>query len=205
MIFLLLNFVSGAVVSFLGSLPIGILNVTIVKLSLQHGAKQALYFALACAWVEMGYSLLAVQLTTTLVRLEAYRFPLHLLSISVLFIAGIYYLQHKPVVGAGKKQKLSGAFYQGVVLSLINIVAVPFWLFYTVVLQNYEWVAIGTALQITWYVAGIALGTFLGLLSFAALARLADKRLVLEGRWINRIVGVLLLATSFAETLALFH
>lgn len=114
----------GVVISFLGSIPVEILNITIVQVALQKGLKSAFCFALACALVELVYSYIAVRMTQAVIDLGGYTFFFEFFS-AVLFLgAGVYYIQRKtPQQG---EQKLTKSFNQGLMLSIINIVAVPF-------------------------------------------------------------------------------
>ena len=48
-------FAWGAVISFLGSLPLGILNVTSTQLSVEKGVKSAFMFAIGAMIIELAY------------------------------------------------------------------------------------------------------------------------------------------------------
>jgi len=52
---LLRIFAWGAVISFLGSLPLGILNVTATQLSVEKGVKSACMFAIGAMIIEFAY------------------------------------------------------------------------------------------------------------------------------------------------------
>src|SRR5215210_1725540 len=45
----------GMIVSFLGTLPLGTLNIAAMQVSLQEGVKQAIWFSAGCILVEMIY------------------------------------------------------------------------------------------------------------------------------------------------------
>jgi threonine/homoserine/homoserine lactone efflux protein len=199
--YLLVNFMAGAVVSFLGSLPVGILNVSIVQISLQKGLKAALLFAFACAVIELGYSYIAVRMTEALVDFAMYKHPIQLFSIAMFLVAGIYYIRKKP---SSREAKYSlGPFSLGIVLSIVNVIAIPFWLVYTTVLSTYQWIDVDSAKEIAWFVTGISLGTLLGLMTFALLSQRINKRFSLQSTLVNKIVGVLLIGSSLLELIDL--
>jgi threonine/homoserine/homoserine lactone efflux protein len=199
--YLLLNFMAGAVVSFLGSLPVGILNVSVVQISLQKGLKAALVFALACALIELGYSYIAVRMSGALVDFAVYKYPIQLFSITLFLIAGIYYVRKKPSVQEAQ-QRLS-PFSLGIVLSIVNVIAIPFWLVYTTVLSAYHWIDVDSAKEIAWFVTGISLGTLLGLMTFALLSQRINKRFSLQSSLVNKLVGFILIGSSLLELISL--
>jgi threonine/homoserine/homoserine lactone efflux protein len=199
--YLLFNLLAGALVSFLGSLPVGILNVSIVQISLQKGPKAALLFAVACAIIELGYSYIAVRLTGALVDFAMYKHPIQLFSVAVFLIAGIGYMRKKPS-GQVVQQRL-GPFSLGIVLSLINIIAIPFWVLYTTVLSAYHWIDVDSAKEIAWFVTGISLGTLLGLMIFALLSQSINKRFSLQSSLVNKLVGLILIGSSLLELINL--
>lgn len=200
---LLLNFLTGAVISFLGSLPVGILNITIVHITLQKGIQPALYFAIACALVELGYSYIAVLLTQVVFDTSALTGWVHVFSVIVFMGAGIYYFRKKPTPSTVRN--VSQAFYKGILLSMINVIAIPFWLVYTSLLLSHQWIALDSGAEVGYFIAGIALGTGLSLLSFALFSQKINQRFVLESVKVNRVLGVLLMATSVLEVLYLIR
>ncbi len=198
---MLINFLAGAIVSFLGSIPVGILNITIVQIALQKGLKPAFYFALASALVELVYSYIAVLLLQALFNLQGYKILFHISSIVVLLGAGLYYVRKKP--SQIKEQRVSKAFYQGIFLSIINFIAIPFWLVYTSLLTAHNWVNLETDQRIAFYVTGISFGTLLSLLVFALLSHKLNQQFSLQGVIVNRIIGLILIGTSVAQVIYL--
>jgi threonine/homoserine/homoserine lactone efflux protein len=199
--YLLINFLAGAMVSFLGSLPVGILNVSILQISLQKGLKSALNFAFACAIIELGYSYIAVRMTGALLDLAIYKYPIQLFSIIVFLIAGIYYLRKKPSSQA--VQHRMSPFAQGIVLSIFNIIAIPFWLVYTTALSANHWIDINSGTEIAYFVTGISMGTLLGLMTFALFSQRINKQFSLQSNLVNKIVGLLLIGSSLLELIDL--
>ena len=48
-------FLWGLIISFLGSLPLGTLNIAAMQIGIQENVTQAIYFSLGCLLVEMIY------------------------------------------------------------------------------------------------------------------------------------------------------
>jgi threonine/homoserine/homoserine lactone efflux protein len=175
--------------------------MSIVQISLQKGLKAALLFAFACALVEPVYAYLAVWMTGALIDVALYKQPIQLFSMAVFLVAGIGYLRKKP--SAKAVQGRLGPFSLGIVLSIINIIAVPFWLVYTAILSAYQWIAIDSATEITWFVTGIAIGTLLGLMVFALLSQHLNKRFSLQSSLMNKMIGLILIGSSLLELIHL--
>ncbi len=195
---LLTGFMAGAGVSFLGSLPPGILNATIVQVTLRNGIRAAGWFALACVLVEVAYSYVAVLLATSLLRLGRFAYVIELFSTGLLLVAGIYYVRKKTFQTTSTVIK--HPFYLGIGLSIINVVAIPFWLVYTSLLSGLGLVRVMDSQGVSLYLSGIGLGTLLALLLFAVLSQYIH-RVALNTDWINRVVGLLMVATSIYQAI----
>lgn len=190
-------------VSFLGSLPPGILNLTQVQLALVHGQRAAWRFAVACAIVEIGYSYVAVTLTQSLLALEQYHLAIHIFSTLVLLVAGVYYVYKKSSTEA--KTTTARPFYLGVVLSIVNVVAIPFWLVYTALLTHHRLISINSSAGFALYVMGIGLGTLLAMGTFARLSGYLSYRFVRQGNQTNRFIGLLFVLTSVYQIIDLIR
>ncbi|MEO9805693.1 MAG: LysE family transporter [Reichenbachiella sp.] len=150
--------------SFIGSIPPGSINITTLQYALQGKKKAALSFAFASGLTEYLYAGIAVRFQiylTTDTNISQY---FQVISGSVLLILGIINLLKRPKEAKqtqiGEKRH---AFKKGVLLSLANPLAIPFWLMVTTYLQSMGWVALTN--QNFWiYVAGVSFGTF-GLLA----------------------------------------
>lgn len=197
------NFIAGLAVSFLGTLPLGVLNITMMNLSLKKGMKSALLFAFACALVELLYSYISVLMTRSIIEFPALRPITESIAMFTLFGMGIYYIrkQNSPVIS---KQKTVPPFYLGTILSLLNVVAFPFWILYTTLLQGKGIIEISEHSSILMYVTGISLGTIIGLLPFAYASRFIDQLMARQRHQMDRVIGLLFIFLSFCQLFSIF-
>lgn len=151
------NFVVGWVVSFLGSLPPGVLNLTIVRVSLRQGLRAALKFALACTLIEFLYGYIAVWLTEQISQYAFFKYLTDGFTLLLLLILGLYYLRKQSRQPSPTDRPVTSAFGLGLGLSVVNVAAFPFWLFYTVLLTQKGWVSLTGSPSVLVYVLGIAL------------------------------------------------
>lgn len=198
---LYLNFCIGLIVSFLGTLPLGVLNITIMDISLKKGIHSAVRFALACALIEFVYSYISVELTKSIIDFPALRTGTEVIATITLLGMGIYYIRKRGALADSKRKPIS-SFYLGTILSILNVVAFPFWILYTTLLQGKGLIGISEDRLILMYVCGISLGTVAGLLPFIYGSRFLTNWVNTHRHRMDRIIGslfILLAACQFVS------
>lgn len=189
---LLQNAVVGLTISFLGSLPLGVQNLTSVKVALERGFRPALAFGAGCASVEMLYSTIAVKLTQFLLKADTLRMAFQGVSTGLFMIIGLLFLTSKSKQNASTLLK-ANTYYLGLGMSLVNMAAIPFWLVTTTVMSGNGWIEINDELPLLGYIVGIPVGTMLALSTYAALSERLDRRFDLQRLPVNRVIGAVLL------------
>ncbi|MBS1557297.1 MAG: LysE family transporter [Bacteroidetes bacterium] len=160
----LIVFSLGFFFSFIGSIPPGTLNVTILQLSLQEKIEVAKRFALAVAIVEYPYAWIGVQFESWLSSSPMVVQNFQLIAAIVMTSLGVFnLLPSKPPTGFAKKFSESG-FRRGLALSLLNPMAIPYWMGFTAYLKAQGWISLSTAGLLHSYVLGTSIGA-LALLS----------------------------------------
>jgi threonine/homoserine/homoserine lactone efflux protein len=186
------NFLFAFIFSFVGSIPPGTLNLTVLQLGLEKKMNIAWRFALAAALIEYPYAWLAVAfenlITSSPVILDNFK----LITAFVMTILGILNLwsSQKPTVFAQKFQ--ASGFRRGLVLSMLNPLALPFWITVTAYLNIQGWIVLEHAGHLHSYLFGISIGALVLLVSVAYLA----KRMVTffqPGSKVKLIPGLILL------------
>ncbi len=180
------------VFSFLGSIPPGTLNLTILQLGLEEKINIAWRFSLAAALVEYPYAWLAVKLSSLIQSSPIITEYFELIGAVVMITLGVLNL-----LASGKPTSVASKFHQsgfrrGILLSILNPLALPFWVGVTAYLQSQEWIDLSTTLGLHAYLLGVSLGalTILVLLAFLA------KRVAVNfksSKWLKRIPGITLL------------
>ncbi len=189
-------FFLGFIFSFIGSIPPGTLNVSILQMSLQGKAGIATRFAIAVAIVEYPYAWMGVQFEYWLSSSPMVVDNFQLIAAIVMSGLGIYnLLPTKQPTGFAKKFSESG-FRRGLALSILNPMAIPYWMGFTAYMKAQGWISLSTVGLLHSYVLGTSVGALalLSLLIFFA-RRLAPY--VGESKWIRIIPGLTLLALGF--------
>lgn len=127
----LLAFGAAFGLSFLGMLPPGMLNMTVVSLSMKKSFRLALVFALGAALVEFFQTFVMVKCVDSVQEFLEDNLYVYWIAFFILVALGIGYLLAKP-----KKlqtdQKMDAnplkALVHGMSLSIVNVLAYVFWL-----------------------------------------------------------------------------
>jgi threonine/homoserine/homoserine lactone efflux protein len=178
--------------SFIGTIPPGTLNLTIVQMGLAHRVRQAWRFALASSAVEYIYAWIAVEFESLITSSPAVIENFELITAIVMITLGVVSLltakKPSPIV---ERFNESG-FRKGFILGVLNPMALPFWVAMTAYIRSQRWVTLDTGIELHAYLLGVALGGFALMMVFFFLAR--KVVVYFEGNtWLKRIPGITLL------------
>lgn len=182
----------GFIFSFVGSIPPGTLNVSVLQLGLEGKTKIAFRFALAVAIIEYPYTWIGVHfeylISSTPVITENFQL---IVAIVMTTIGILNLLPQKKATGFAKKFEESG-FRRGLVLSILNPMAIPYWMAFTAYLKAQGWITLDSP----WLLHSYVLGTAAGVLALLILLIRFAKRIAphVQGNRLVRIVpGIILL------------
>jgi threonine/homoserine/homoserine lactone efflux protein len=194
-------FLTGMMISFMGTLPLGTLNVSAMQISVTEGIQPAILFSIGALLVEVGYvkvSLVAMQRILKhrawLVRLGWATF----LLIAALAAASFWTATHPSVQKNPILSETLPRFWLGALMSAINPMQIPFWFGWSTVLYD-RGVLSREDRNAYPYLTGIGLGTFLGNLIFIMGGRLLVDRLQTNQSVFNWIIGGIFAATAILQ------
>ncbi len=187
-----INFLLGFFFSFIGSIPPGTINLTCVQLGLEKKIGIAWRFSIAASVMEYPYAWIAVEFAEWITSSPVIVDNMQLITAIVMTVLGILTLwsSTKPSTFSAKLNE--SGYMRGVILSILNPLAIPFWVGATAYLNSLEWIDLSTPLRLHSYLVGVCLGTFVILIMLAYLA----KRVIAQfsqNSWINRIPGIALI------------
>ncbi len=193
--------VAGLLISFLGALPLGSLNITAFDISATQSINNALLFAFAAIFVELAY----VRLTlwgNQKVKLEGkwiyIAFPLAFFLLLYLAFSSLTTALHFNDVTPTKSvlPKITSPILLGLLLSALNPLQIPFWLTWNKVLESKKILEDNT-ISFIGYMFGIGTGTLIGLLVFIYAGKLIVDNYTQYAQISNLILGLLYLGFSF--------
>lgn len=191
-------FLWGLLISFLGTLPLGTLNVAAMQISVSESILNGIYFALGTLSVEMIYvriSLVGINWISRQKKLFRWMEWIALAIVVALavgsFIAAANPHQGKNVMFDNHIHR----FFLGVMLSAINPVQIPFWFGWSTVLFTKN-ILLPARKYYNLYIAGIGIGTLLGNLVFIFGGRLVADELGASQSLINWVIGGIFTVTA---------
>ena len=192
----------GLGISFLGSLPLGTLNVAAMQIGIQEGISNAVWFAIGSLLVEMAYvrlSLVGIDWVRKQAKLMKWM-EWVTLAIIVALAAGSFIAAAKGN-GTAKNIMLNNhlhRFFLGMLLCAINPVQIPFWFGWSTVLLNKNILQPGPV-QYNIYIIGIGLGTLLGNGVFIFGGKWLVQRIANSQQYLNWIIGGIFALTAVIQ------
>ena len=197
---------TGLFISFLGSLPLGSLNIAAMQISITDGMVPALLFSLGSLLAEVIYVRISL-IAMDWVRKQKLFFKVlewvTLLIVVALTISSFYAAMDP---GVKKNVILSSTvprFWLGLFMSALNPVQIPFWFGWSTVLFSKK-ILEPKNTHYNIYIIGIGLGTLLGNCVFIFGGKLIGDRLNNNQALLNWIIGGIFAITALIQAWKMF-
>ena len=189
---LILTFFIGLIANFIGYIPPGNINLTLVQITVNRGMKQALQFIIAFSSVEFFFTYFIMHAAEWLsgqVRLDVWIDWVMMVLFSVMgFITWAH--RNKP---PQTKYTDTDSIKYGILLGFLNPMQIPFWMITGTYLITHQWIEDGR-LALVIFSIGSAGGAFLCLFLYAEFARYIQSKFALSNRLINTVIALLFFA-----------
>jgi len=198
---LLRIFLTGLLISFLGSLPLGTLNIAAMQIAISDGIQPAILFSLGSLTAEVVYvrlSLVAMDWVRKQEKLFKILEWVTLAIVLALAISSFYAALHP---GVKKNVILSSQvnrYLLGLGMSAVNPVQIPFWFGWSTVLFTKK-VLLPKNSHYNIYIIGIGLGTLLGNFLFMFGGRLIADKISNNQNVLNWIIGGIFAVTALIQ------
>lgn len=188
----------GMLVSFLGSLPLGTLNVAAMQISVQESIQNAIYFSLGSLLVEMIYVRISlVGINWVRKQKKLFRWMEWItLAIVIALAAGSFIAAMEP--HHAKNVMLNNnvhRFLLGVMLSAISPMQIPFWFGWSTILFTKR-ILLPKNSYYNLYIVGIGLGTLMGNCVFIFGGKFIVQKLNTNQNLLNWIIGGIFALTA---------
>lgn len=185
------NIFFGFLVSFLGSLPLGYLNIIGVEVLSKLGINSLIFYLLGVILVEAFVIYFTVIFTNQLAANKK-------LMKSIDFFAVFFLLLIAYLFYANSNQTVEGhnylenyvqyfTFFIGMVLCGLNFLQIPFWMVWNLYLLNAKSISLEQNLKF-YYILGTLVGTFFGMLLIIILLDSLSQKILNYSKWIIPIV-----------------
>lgn len=160
------NILVGFLVSFLGSIPLGYLNVIGFNIYNSEGMRSTLLYLLGVICVEFCVIFLTLIFANKLNKKEKLLKYIEGFSVVFMFIlAYVFYSSANSDDSNGTvfSNTFQNLFVAGIVYSSLNFIQIPFWLSWNLYLLNGKYIEVSNTRK-HFYVLGTIAGTFCGML-----------------------------------------
>ena len=185
------NIFVGFLVSFIGSIPLGYLNVIGFDIYSKLGMNSLIVFLLGVISVEMFVIYFTLIFAKQLVNNKKLMKFIDFFAIFfLLIIAYSFYASANQTMeqqGVLEKYAMYSPFLIGVFLSGINFLQVPFWTGWNLYLINGNYISIVNKLKL-YYIAGTLIGTFAGMLSLILILNTLDQNTTSFSKFVIPVV-----------------
>src|SRR5258706_2603880 len=200
-------FFTGMLVSFLGSLPLGTLNVAAMQISVSDGITAAMLFSAGSLLAEIIYvrlSLVAMDWIRKQEKIFRILEWVTLVIVVALAISSFYAAMHPKT---SKNVILSNStlphFVLGLTMSALNPVQIPFWFGWSTVLFTKK-ILLPRKDHYNIYIIGIGLGTFFGNCVFIFGGQLIANRISSNQHILNWVIGGIFAITAVIQIWRMF-
>jgi threonine/homoserine/homoserine lactone efflux protein len=198
-------FFSAMLVSFLGQLPFGNMNLTATQLAVQEGLKNAWKYSIGIVIIEVVYLRLALTAMDWVVEHQLIFTIMSWLTVVVFLALGILSLimasrQSKEMKGLLLNNNMN-RFLLGVSVSAINPVQIPFWFIWST-----QFFSLGilktTNTDFNLFTGGAAIGSIAGLAVYVYGGKWVIKKMKASNRQLNIFMAVVFILAAMYQ---LYH
>jgi len=190
----ILTFFLGFLANFIGYIPPGNINLTLVRITINRGLKQALHFVISFSCVEFFFTYFIMHAAKWLskqVKLDTIIDWVMVVLFGVLGTITWIHRKKPPETHYSEHESIK----YGILLGFLNPVQVPFWMITGTYFITHEWILSGK-LALVIFSLGSAAGAFLALFLYSRFASYIQNKFELSTRFIN--TGIALLFFSFS-------
>jgi threonine/homoserine/homoserine lactone efflux protein len=177
-------FILSFFISLLGTIPPATINITVVQLSLKSKFRSAMLLSLGAVIMDTMYAGLAVSVQIYLAEQLEFTNYFYLIAALVLLVLGIVSLKTKSSASTIKTvDDAKAGLLKGIILGVLNPLAMPFWLGITTYLQMNGWINL-VGVNFWSYLIGVFLGEFILLMIIIRIGKrftkVANNRIIVH-------------------------
>ena len=191
----------GFMLGFMGYLPPGNINLTVVRLALSGARNKLWVFILFATLMEFLYCLGCLTGLDLLLHQAHLVMVMKWISVFVFALLGLLSFFHNE--DTLKVQALSG-FGRGIFAAIVNPLQIPFRLVWGVYLTENKWIK-GDLTSTAFFALVTSIGTTCILWLYAVGGKRLIEKMKLERKLLDRIIGLLLMGLALWQLFKLLH
>jgi threonine/homoserine/homoserine lactone efflux protein len=198
---LLRIFLTGMFISFLGSLPLGTLNIAAMQIAISDGVVQGFLFSAGSLAAEVVYVRLSLMAMDWVRKQEKIFRILEWVTLAIviaLAVSSFYAAAHPSVKENVILSSTLNRFLLGLFMSAVNPVQIPFWFGWSTVLFTKK-VLLPKSSHYNLYIIGIGIGTLMGNALFIFGGRLIANSINNNQDILNWVIGGIFAITAIVQ------
>ena len=187
--------------SFLGTLPPGLISLSILQRTLEGHREAGLIMALGACIPEFFYTYLALYGLEFFQQNWAANQYIQKISIVLFMLLGFYFLFKKTQVPTSMKLSYKSVgldFISGILVGLMNMLIIPFWIFVAIWLKS-KGLGFSSIVQLFVFSIGAALGAYIAFLGYIILGQFILKRIEKVALYSNKIIGLIFIGLAIFQ------
>lgn len=189
---LFITFFLGLLANFIGYIPPGNINLTLVQITVNRGLRQAAIFIASFSTVEFFFTYFIMHAARWLSAQVKLDMVIDWVMVVLFTILGIVTWMHRLKMPKTHYSRRASLQY-GIALGFLNPMQIPFWMITGTYLITHRWISEGR-LALVVFSVGAAAGAFLCLFLYARFAKYIRDRFDLSTRIINTAIALLFFA-----------
>lgn len=195
-------FAVGALISFLGQLPLGNMALTSTQISVQESFKKAWLFALGVSIVEVAYLRLSLTGVNWIMQHAFIFLILGWVTVAVFMLLGVL-----SFIAARKQQKEKKSillnnninrFILGASVSAINPVQIPFWFIWSSYLLKNK-VLHPVIAEYNLFTFGAGIGTLAGYALYIHAGNWLITKMKTSNKTMNKVLGIIFIVSALIQ------
>jgi len=199
-------FITALVISALGTIPIGLITLTIAQKTIEKGKSAGWLVALGASIMEFTYTFVALCSLDFLSLENEWKRYAQMITIVIFLLLGVFYLRKPapPPISTSEvntNQRLD--FILGIGIGTMNFLILPFWLVVGLWLEgqgfNFE-----NKACILWFSIGATIGALLIFIAYIEGSHFILKKSDKITAYANKVIGGLFLSLALFQLIQLF-
>ena len=192
-------FIVALFLSFLTSLPLGLITLNVVQKTIQDGRKSGIALSLGATLIEFVYTYIALISLDLFEKNAELSSGIELIAILSFFAMGFYFLWKKQKKQTSLNTEYNSLdFLQGVLIGAMNVLIVPFWIIVAIWLIGQGMVLEGQAAIIS-FALGSAIGAFFAFWGYVYVSERIVEKMDSIARYTDKVIGLLFLGLGFFQ------
>jgi len=195
----ILHLLLGLIAGTLVTIPLGPVNLLIVNTTISKNLKAAMIVASAASVMELLKPILAIYFSWLIIRHIESNMYIQLTVVLAFILIGLYFLLKKNTsVETENNRREMPEFMKGILISFLNIPALPFWIFFIAYCES----TVGFDFSISTvglFLTGVFIARYGTLWMYARLSQYVYERSSLIALWLDRIIAIIFFVLALAQ------